>query len=166
MILGHSRGAVIGYETARELARQGSPALALHVCAAFSPPEYAAVGLNTRVMTDAALVDLAATLGIPLPREDRAEVRREALRAIRTDLAMIDGYEHGPHLRPLGYPITVWSPHADTVIPAASAQRWQPMTRHPLTLHTLPVSHHCLNSPHAIDPITRALRNGMEGVSG
>ncbi|WP_372404321.1 thioesterase II family protein [Streptomyces luteireticuli] len=166
LILGHSMGAVIGYETACRLARHGRPALALHACAAFSPPEYAAFDLNTRTMDDDALTDLARTLAIPLPREERAQQRHDALRAVRADLALIDAYDCGPRPRPLEYPVTVWSGRDDTVVPAASAHRWQSAARHPLTHHTLPVAHHCLTDRQAIEPITRALRAGARSGVG
>ncbi|MGW1196529.1 thioesterase II family protein [Streptomyces sp. NPDC002536] len=158
LIFGHSMGAALGYETAWHLARHRRPALALHACAAFSPPEYASFDLNSRAMDDAALIALATALAIPLPRGERAQRHREALRALRTDLALIDAYDYGPHLRALEYPITVWSARDDTVIPSASARRWQPMTRHPLAHRTLPTAHHCLNTLQAIEPITGALR--------
>lgn len=166
LILGHSMGAVIGYETARRLARHGRPALALHVCAAFSPPEYAAFDLGVRTMDDDALAGLARTLAIPLPRAERARQRRDALRAVRADLALIDAYDRGPHPRPLEYPVTVWSARDDTVVPAASASRWQSAAHHPLVHHTLPVAHHCLTDRQAIEPITRALRAGVRSDAG
>lgn len=158
LIFGHSMGAALGYETAWHLAHRRQPALALHACAAFSPPEYASFDLNSRSMDDETLIALAGTLAIALPRRESTQRHREALRALRTDLALIDAYSYGTHPRPLEYPITVWSARDDTVIPAASAQRWQPMSRHPLARHTLPAAHHCLNAPQAIEPITCALR--------
>ncbi|MCC3777292.1 thioesterase domain-containing protein [Streptomyces sp. UNOB3_S3] len=158
LIFGHSMGAALGYETAWQLARRRQPALALHACAAFSPPEYAGFDLDSRSMDDGALIGLITALAIPLPRGEPARRRQEALRAVRADLALIDAYDYGPRPRPLEYPITVWSARDDTVIPAASARLWQPMTRHPLAHHTLPVAHHCLSSLRAIEPIARALR--------
>lgn len=159
LIFGHSMGAALGYETAWHLARRRRPALTLHACAAFSPPEYAAFDLNSRAMDDGTLITLATTLAIPLPRGERTQRHREALRALRTDLDLIDAYDYGSCPRPLEYPITVWSARDDTVIPAASAQRWQPMTRHPLARRALPTAHHCLNTSQAIEPITCALRH-------
>lgn len=159
LIFGHSMGAALGYETAWHLARHRQPAVALHACAAFSPPEYASFDLNSRAMDDAALTALATALAIPLPRGERAQRHREALRALRTDLALIDAYDYGSRPRPLEYPITVWSARDDTVVPAASAQRWQPMTRHPLAHRTLPTAHHCLSALQAVEPITCALRH-------
>ncbi|MEV6671752.1 thioesterase domain-containing protein [Streptomyces sp. NPDC051162] len=157
LIFGHSMGAALGYETAWQLARRRLPALAVHACAAFSPPEYADFDLNSRAMDDDTLVTLATALAVPLPREEHPQRRREALRALRSDLALIDAYAYGPCPRPLEYPITVWSARDDTIIPAASARRWQPMTLHPLTHRTLPVAHHCLDNPRAVEPIARAL---------
>jgi pyochelin biosynthetic protein PchC len=157
LIFGHSMGAALGYETAWHLARRRQPPLALHACAAFSPPEYAGFDLNSRAMDDDTLAGLATALAVPLPHGERTRQRQEALRVLRADLALIDAYDYGPYPRPLRYPITVWTAHDDTVIPTASAQRWQPMTSHPLTHHTLPVTHHCLSTLQAIEPITRAL---------
>ncbi|MEU8548294.1 thioesterase domain-containing protein [Streptomyces roseoverticillatus] len=158
LIFGHSMGAALGYETAWQLAHRRQPALALHACAALSPPEYAELDLNSRAMDDDTLTGLATALAIPLPRGKHTQRYQEALRAVRADLALIDAYEYGPCPRPLDYPVTVWSARDDTVIPTASARRWQPMSRHPITHHTLPVAHHCLNTLQAIEPITRALR--------
>ncbi|MEH6372797.1 thioesterase domain-containing protein [Streptomyces sp. KLMMK] len=161
LILGHSLGALLGYEVAWHLQQRRRPALALHVCAAFSPSEYASFDLNSGAMTDGSLVALTESLAIPLPGGTDTPERGAVLRAVRADLALIDAYTYGPRPRPLAYPITVWSARDDAIIPVASARRWQPMTHHTLTHHTLPVPHHCVSSPRAIGPITGALRDSL-----
>ncbi|MGW0364599.1 thioesterase II family protein [Streptomyces sp. NPDC002990] len=147
VIFGHSLGALIGYETARQLTRRRQPPLALHASAALSPPEYGDIDLDARSMDDPTLTRLSSSLGMDLPRDERR--RHEALHAIRHDLTLVDSYHHEAGQR-LTYPVTVWTARDDSLIPSGSAAKWQAVTDHELTHHTLPVEHHYLGLPRAI----------------
>ncbi|MEU5188995.1 histidine phosphatase family protein [Streptomyces klenkii] len=109
LILGHSMGALVGYEVAWHLQQRRRPAFALHAFAAFSPPEYASFDLNSGTMTDRSLTALTENLAILLPGGTGTPERAAMLRAVRAraDLALIDTYAYGPRPRPLAYPITV-----------------------------------------------------------
>ncbi|GAA2921161.1 thioesterase II family protein [Streptomyces enissocaesilis] len=154
VVFGHSLGALIGYETAWQLTLRRQPPLALHASAALSPPEYGDIDLAVGSMDDPALTRFSGSLGMPLPRDARQ--RRAALRAIRHDLTLVDSYRHGAD-RPLTYPLTVWTARDDCLIPSDSATKWQAMSQHKLTHHTLPAEHHYLGLPHAITLIAAHL---------
>ncbi|GAA0477792.1 alpha/beta fold hydrolase [Streptomyces sp. NPDC046215] len=135
VVLGHSMGALLAYELAWRLQSLRSPALALYACAAFSPAQYSAMAVD-----EEALADGARALGLSPPRDEgRGTVVPEAA---RHDLAMIDAYRYGPVPRLLDYPVTVVTAREDPVVPPSAVQGWAAVSRHPLTLHSVPGGHH------------------------
>ncbi|MEU2872111.1 alpha/beta fold hydrolase [Streptomyces olivoreticuli] len=153
VVLGHSFGALIGYELAWRLQELRQPAVALYASAAFSPPQYSEIDLGVGTMTAETFAGLVRDIGIPLPEEDR--MRHEALRSARYALSLIDACRYGPRPRPLDYPVTVLTARDDRVIPPSSAGRWAAMGRHPLISHNFPGGHDYLL--HSIAPVARVL---------
>jgi surfactin synthase thioesterase subunit len=96
-IFGHSLGALLGFEIARELARRGRTPVALFVSARPAP------SLLERRPPIAGLPDaefVAAVQsrydGIPAPVLQDAEILNLLLPALRADIAMLEGYRYNP----------------------------------------------------------------------
>jgi surfactin synthase thioesterase subunit len=145
-LFGHSMGALIAFELARELRKQhGIQPVHLFISAKCSPrqrPEDPAVGQ----LSDAALIDVLERYeGTPQDLLNDAELMRLMLPVIRADMALCDSYvyEPGP---PLECPITVFGGLEDHLRSRACLESWQEYTRGPFMLRMLPGGHFFINS--------------------
>ncbi len=139
-LLGHSFGAVLAFELALRLEREGTP-----VSHFFPIAARAAAGRNgsppQREPTDAELKSrLRALGGTPAPVLDSDELLQLLLPAVRADFALTDSYRHRPGSR-LNCPVTAFAGADDTVVAWASVQAWGACTRGPFTAHLVPGGH-------------------------
>jgi medium-chain acyl-[acyl-carrier-protein] hydrolase len=145
-LFGHSMGALIAFELARELRKQhGIQPVHLFISAKCSPrqrPEDPAVGQ----LSDAALIDVLERYeGTPQDLLNDAELMRLMLPVIRADMAVCDSYvyEPGP---PFECPITVFGGLEDRLRSRACLESWQEYTKGPFMLRMLPGGHFFINS--------------------
>jgi surfactin synthase thioesterase subunit len=145
-LFGHSMGALIAFELARELRKQhGIQPVHLFISAKCSPrqsPEDPAVGQ----LSDPVLVEILERYeGTPRELLNDAELMRLMLPVIRADMALCNSYvyEPGP---PLECPITVFGGLEDHVSSRACLESWQSYTKGPFTLRMLPGGHFFINS--------------------
>ncbi|HKR96572.1 MAG TPA: alpha/beta fold hydrolase [Candidatus Angelobacter sp.] len=143
---GHSMGALIAFELARELRKQHRvQPIHLFISAKCSPhlrPEDPAVDQPS----DAALIEVLERYeGTPQDVLKDAELMRLVLPVIRADMALCSShvYEPGP---PLECPITVFGGLEDRVSSRACLESWQEHTKGPFTLRMLPGGHFYINS--------------------
>ena len=156
---GHSMGALIAFELARELRKQhGIQPVHLFISAKCSPrqrPEDPPVDQ----FSDAALIEgLERYEGTPQDLLYDAELLRLVLPVIRADMALCSSYvyEHGPLLE---CPITVFGGLEDHVSSRACLQSWQNYTKGPFTLRMLPGGHFFINS--WVVPIFEVIRQEL-----
>ena len=145
-LFGHSMGALIAFELARELRKQhGIQPAHLFISAKCSPqqqPEDPAIGR----LSDAELIEILARYeGTPRELLNDAELMRLVLPVIRADMALCNSYvyEPGP---PLECPITVFGGLEDHVSSRACMESWQEHTKGPFTLRMLPGGHFFINT--------------------
>lgn len=141
-IFGHSMGALVGYELARELQRCGSPPHWLGL-SAMLPPRQVSVRFSERrdLWSRERLVrflrDLGGTTDEMLENTDMVDYMVEIL---RTDLRIVDTYAYvdGP---PLTVPLSVFSGEQDPLANPECNGDWNDHCARPVTFHALPGGH-------------------------
>jgi len=145
-IFGHSLGALLGFEIARELARRGRTPLALFVSARRAP------SLSERRPPIAGLPDAefvaevqARYDGIPELVLQDAELLNLLLPSLRADMAMLEGYRYHPGPS-LDCPIVglggVDDPHATSL----ELEAWKPESAISYRMQLIPGGHFFLQT--------------------
>ncbi|MEV6002181.1 alpha/beta fold hydrolase [Streptomyces griseomycini] len=139
-VFGHSLGALVAYELAREAERRGAPPVWLGASGSAAPhrlrlPERRDLWSRERLVTF--LRELGGTPEEMLEIPDVVDYMVDVLRA---DLRIVDTYEHvdGP---PLSIPISVFSGDADPLAAQELLGGWQERTLAPVRFHTWPGGH-------------------------
>lgn len=143
-LFGHSLGALIAFEFAREMRREGLPA-PLHLFASSYPaPQLPRAGVLLHQLSDQLLLQKTSHL---LPREALAD--REWLRAIlsilRADCALSETYRYVPE-PPLDCPITALGGMWDVGVGRAELKMWREQTGADFNLHLFPGDHDYLRA--------------------
>lgn len=130
-LFGHSMGALIAYETAREMLRRGLPGpVALIVSGRVSPQST----VRLAHLHDRSDAEFAAALlkvgGTPdeLFRDD--EIRKLLFPLLRADFALNEEYEHQPGPR-LACPLTVLGGTRDARVPVPELAGWAELSSGP-----------------------------------
>ncbi|MFD8544537.1 thioesterase II family protein [Streptomyces sp. NPDC059649] len=139
-LLGHSFGAVLAFELALRLEREGTPVRHVFPVAARA----AAVRTGSppgREPTDEELkARLRALGGTPAPVLDDEEMFALLLPALRADFELTDAYRYRAGDL-LDCPVTAFAGADDTVVPWASVKAWGACTRGRFTVHRVPGGH-------------------------
>lgn len=145
-LFGYSFGALLAFETARELRRRGAPQPACLFAAARHAPQLAAVHPPLGALPPAEFVAAIEQYYRP---EDAAwnipELRAIVLPILRDDVRLADAYAYA-HEAPLGCPIEAFVGAQDRSVPTAHAQAWREQTVGGFALHTLPGGHFFLHT--------------------
>ncbi|MFF3641403.1 thioesterase II family protein [Streptomyces sp. NPDC002564] len=132
-LFGHSMGAVVAYETARQVVRLGLPAPTRLIASGSPPPDGAAA--------QAAQEDQGPD--VRWLREDGEspdpELHRAAVRTLEDDLALLTSYARGP--QPLDVPITVLSNKDDPDMDEDAVMDWGRFTEAEMRHVSLPGDH-------------------------
>ncbi|MFG2330911.1 thioesterase II family protein [Streptomyces sp. NPDC048604] len=127
VLFGHSRGAIVAFETARRLHRTaGQPAaLVASACAAPSHPEARrALGDGLAGQSDTeVLTRLLGLGGTDADVAQHAELIELVLPALRADLAALTRYRAAPDAT-VPCPVSVYAADDDPDVPAADAALW------------------------------------------
>ncbi|MFJ9968676.1 thioesterase II family protein [Streptomyces avermitilis] len=125
-LFGHSMGALVAYEMARLICRQGIRQPEFVVVAACRPPHLVSAPVFARAgeLDDQTLLDeLAGTGHVPSTLRD-SPMRAMFVPALRADLALLAGYTAPAAPEPLPVHLAVWSGTADPLAPPAEASGW------------------------------------------
>ncbi|CCH32768.1 alpha/beta fold hydrolase [Actinosynnema sp. NPDC047251] len=141
VLLGYSVGALIGFETARELARRGRPGPEALFVGAARAPHLRSTRPPLHELTRADLVEgLHQLAGQHNPMLDNEELVDVMLPVIRADLGLDETYDHESG-RPLDCPIAAFGGSEDATVPRAGLEGWGAHTTGDFTVTTLPGGH-------------------------
>jgi medium-chain acyl-[acyl-carrier-protein] hydrolase len=128
VLVGHSLGAAIGYEVAREMLARHAPAPALLVVSAAPAPYVTADSIAADQLSDAELTEETRQLGL-LPAQvlDSDELLELVLAALRADIALADSYRYVSGA-PLSCPVSVFGGRQDRLVPEAALNSWTSLT--------------------------------------
>lgn len=163
-LFGHSMGALLAYEVACALRRQGaSEPRHLFVSAGRAPHLYAERA--DHLLTDDDLCALVGDIGGLGPDDNvgRAYLRRR-LPTLRADLRACERYRWTPRA-PLGCPVTAFSAADDPIATEEQVSAWKGYTDGPFVHHHVPGDHFFLGGP-SRRPLLHTLRRTAEPPSG
>lgn len=178
-IFGHSMGALVGYELARELQRNGRPPVWLGMSGMPSPQAASRIFTERRDLwpLNRLLAFMRELGGTPDEMLQDAATVDYMVKILRRDLTIVDTYEYHPGAV-LRMPIGVFWGVDDAVMTAQRREDWRNFTTAPVSFHSLPGGHFYLFdhveqlSRHIVEEIRAALaapeplRGRQEEVSG
>lgn len=141
-LVGHSFGSVLAYRIASELVALGSPPSRLTVLS-FPAPDRLSHEETLHRLSDAELVQKVDELFGGIPDGIRQDVDAMAffVPGLRSDLALLEGYQHEAQSQVLPVPISAICGTDDRAVNLAQMQRWQQMTSSPFRLLAMPGDH-------------------------
>ncbi|MFD6910541.1 alpha/beta fold hydrolase [Streptomyces virginiae] len=140
MLFGHSLGAVLAYETARELRAQGFTALE-HLFVSGSPGPWSGRTGRTADLDDDTFVERVAELaGYRHAALDDPELREVLLPLLRADVALHEDY-HPLSDEPLTLPVTALRGTDDALVSRERCATWETATTGPFELKELAGGH-------------------------
>ncbi|MFE0027837.1 thioesterase II family protein [Amycolatopsis sp. NPDC059021] len=139
-LLGHSMGAIIGYELALRMADAGLPApVHLFASGRRAPSRYRDDDVHD-VSDDRLVAELRKLGGSDAAMLADPELLEMILPAIRGDYRAVETYRHEPG-RKLDCPITAFTGDRDPRVSVAEARAWAEHTTGPAELRVLPGGH-------------------------
>ncbi|MFG2813342.1 thioesterase II family protein [Streptomyces sp. NPDC048410] len=139
-LFGHSLGAVLAYEIARELERIGHPGLC-HLFVSGSPgPRNGRTERATGLADDEFLAGVQRFAGYRHAAFDDPELVEILLPLLRADVEMHENYR-ATGTEPLSVPITALRGEQDELVSRAQSEQWAEETRGPFTYRELPGGH-------------------------
>jgi medium-chain acyl-[acyl-carrier-protein] hydrolase len=143
---GHSMGAVIGFELARRLLREGGP-LPRHLSVSGrSAPQFIDTGKKLYALPDDELIEeLRGLNGTPPELLAHPELMELMLPLLRADFAVCQKYTHSPEPK-LPVPITAFGGLQDTNVPREELEGWREQTTAAFKARLLPGDHFFVNT--------------------
>jgi surfactin synthase thioesterase subunit/phosphopantetheinyl transferase len=145
-LFGHSMGARLAFEAARQLRRDGAPAPVLLVASGCRPPHLDVPLSRVSHLPDDELCARVEAMGGTTPGTLAVpELRELLLPVLRSDFAMVEAYRFRPE-PPLDVPIVVLAGAADPEADALDMTGWSAHTSASTHLYTLPGDHFFVHS--------------------
>ncbi|GGS84057.1 hypothetical protein GCM10010156_48410 [Planobispora rosea] len=162
-LYGHSMGARIAFEVARELRRRGlPPPLRLYAAAAHPPDRRVPLAAAADLPDDAFVDQLVRRAGAPAELKDIPELRELLLPVLRADFAWIKRYRYVPG-PPLEVPVVAFAGLDDGEVPPGDMLGWARHTRAGFGLRTLRGGHFFLRDAPA--ELARLIAEDLSGPS-
>jgi surfactin synthase thioesterase subunit len=161
---GHSMGATVAFELARELRRRGaSQPVHLGVSGRIAPHLHSRFK-KVQQLTDAELVaKLRQVGGLPDYVLNEPELMAHVLPLVRADYVIVDGYQYVPE-PPLACSVSAYWGQRDVLATEDEVSQWRQHTTGNFTLHGFPGDHTFLAN--ARPDILRILRAALEAAPG
>jgi surfactin synthase thioesterase subunit len=159
---GHSFGAFVAFEVARELAGRGVPTTECLLVSAARAPQLRDPDLSIGRLPDADFIDRLRRLnGIPEQVLETKELLEIFLPTIRGDLALLDEYRYRDD-PPLTCPIVAFGGVDDKKVSRQDLEAWAKQTSNRFTTRCFPGGHFFLTT--ARDSLLRAIQEQLEGL--
>ncbi|MFK0263947.1 thioesterase II family protein [Streptomyces angustmyceticus] len=139
-LLGHSFGAVLAFELALRLEREGAPVRHVFPVAARAAAGRTGSAPGQQPTDEELRSRLRSLGGTPAPVLDDEELFELLLPALRADFALTDTYRHRAG-DVLDCAVTAFAGADDTVVPWAAVRAWGACTRGRFTVHRVPGGH-------------------------
>ncbi|MFD9736299.1 thioesterase II family protein [Umezawaea sp. NPDC059074] len=141
VLFGHSLGALLAFETARELRERGRPQPERLIVSAHSAPSVPRGRSDWHTLPDGELLEVLTDSydGIPSEIAADSDVIALVLPALRADLALLEGYDYRPG-EPLGMPVDAFVADGD-VVTVGQVEPWGDLTTGEFTIHHFPGRH-------------------------
>lgn len=156
---GHSMGALIAFELARELRRRSMPQPVRLSPAAFRAPQLPNPNIRIHHLPEEMLTVVLRREGVPEQVLQNAELMAALLPTLRADFELCDTYSHRPEA-PLGYPLSIFGGVDDVRVPPPDLQGWRDHTTAGSSVSLLPGSHFFLHT--AQDALLAAVAQDLE----
>lgn len=166
VFFGHSMGAVISFELARRLRREGARGpLKLFVSGAPAPQSFGTREPLHALPHEELVEELKRLNGTPREVLEHPELLELMLPLLRADFSICDTYEYEDGA-PLDCPITVFGGLDDTSVTREGLEGWREQTSAAFTLRMLPGDHFFLHSAQAglLAIVARQLANPGGGA--
>jgi medium-chain acyl-[acyl-carrier-protein] hydrolase len=163
VLYGHSLGAILAFETARELRRRGAREPEQLIVSASPAPQLPwADPPMGHLDRDAFLEEIQKRYGeIASPVLNDKELLDLLLPGLRGDVEMLENYLYS-HEAPLDCPVIAYGGLLDQTVTRASLEAWREQTRSGFELHMVSGGHFCLPAVQA--RLTQHLRSGLKAV--
>jgi medium-chain acyl-[acyl-carrier-protein] hydrolase len=159
-LFGHSMGAVVAFELARELRRRGGrPPALLALSGHQAPPRPDPKPPISHLPDEEFLAEVQTRYdGIPPEVLAEEELLQLLLPVLRADVQLLESYTYVQEA-PLDCPISCFGGEDDPHVSLADLEAWGDETRGPLRVRTFPGGHFFVES--ARDEVLRALRRDL-----
>ncbi|MGH3663390.1 MAG: thioesterase II family protein [Micromonosporaceae bacterium] len=167
-LYGHSMGAWLGFEVARELRRSGAPVPVRMYLGGSRPPHARAALYGLSDIPDSDLIDqLLAYGGMPREVAEEPELCRLVLPAVRGDLRWMDARTHTDEA-PLQVPLRLFAGAGDPITTPAELFGWMAHTSVGVRLRTMPGGHffHQDDPARLVAAIRADLATALRSIAG
>jgi surfactin synthase thioesterase subunit len=145
-LFGHSLGALIAFELARELRRHNRPAPVRFFASACRAPQLPLQHRPIHHLDDEAFLNQVAGIGdMPADGAAQEELAQSLLPALRGDFKMFEKYSYAPE-EPFDFPITALCGSEDRWVGRGDLVAWHSQTSSLFNLRLLPGGHLFLRS--------------------
>lgn len=147
---GHSLGALVSFELARQLRKQQWPEPVHVLVSACGAPQLLYHGPALHTLAEAEFLKALRRLnGTPRAVLENAELMQLLLPVLRADFAVYETYQYLPE-PPLRCPISVFGGLQDSGVRRGDLEAWSAQTRAAFTLRMLPGAHFYLHSAESL----------------
>lgn len=157
VLFGHSMGALVAFELAREMRRRGELQPALLIVSGHAAPDVERCRRPLHLLPDAQFVDELRRMG-GMPEEvlGNAELMTLLLPRLRADFAVCETYSCEPQ-EPLPCPMLALGGREDELVDPVGLARWRPHTVGPFASEVIDGGHFFLHRPDGeLFPVLRA----------
>lgn len=161
-LFGHSMGALVAFELARQLRRAGAPQPQRLLLAAFRAPQLPNPNIRIYHLPDEVLKTVLAKEGTPQGVLDNDEIMGALLPTLRADFELCDTYEYIPEA-PLAVPMSVYGGTQDVRVGRTDLEEWNAQAGGEFELTMIPGPHFFIHSNQdlLLTRLSAALRSTM-----